>query len=80
MTKQRLAEIAGWYGILAILAAYGLVSLGVLTADHSVYQLLNLTGALGVIIVSVARKVTQTLVLNIAWVLIAVVGLVRSLS
>lgn len=80
MTQKRIfAEFAGWYGIAAILSAYVLVSFGVLDGTSIIYQVLNLSGAVGVIIVSIVKKVTQTLVLNIVWVGIACVGLAKSL-
>ncbi len=81
MTQKRLfSEIAGWYGIAAILGAYMCVSLGIFDGTSMSYQLLNLTGAIGVIIVSIEKRVKQTLVLNLVWVVIAGVGLLRSIA
>lgn len=59
------AEIAGWYGIGAIILAYGLVSFNLVEADSLFYQILNLTGAAGVIAISWIKGVRQPLVLNI---------------
>lgn len=77
MNKRLFAEIAGWYGILAILLAYILVSFKITTPDGYAYQLLNLTGALGVIIISVVKRLQQTVVLNAIWLIIALVALSR---
>jgi hypothetical protein len=72
------AEIAGWYGTAAILGAYALSSFGVFaTADRS-YQLLNLTGALGVAWVCWRKRTWQAFWLEAIWAAIAVVALVRS--
>lgn len=79
MKRSVVAEICGWYGIAAILAAYAAVSFGVIDSQHHVYQLLNLTGAIGVIVVSLYKRVWQTLVLNVVWVTIAGIGLIRSI-
>lgn len=77
-TKSRLwAEAAGWYGTLAIVLAYILVSFDVVPAGGGAYQFLNLTGALGIIAISAAKKVRQPLILNIFWAGIATVALVR---
>ncbi len=75
--KQLLAEIAGWYGAAAILAAYALVSFAVIEGSGLWFQLLNLTGALGIIAISTYKKVKQSIVLNIFWSLVAIVALVR---
>ena len=74
---QLFAEIAGWYGAMAILAAYALVSFSIIEGSGLWFQLLNLTGALGIIAISTYKKVKQSIVLNIFWSLVAIVALVR---
>ena len=76
MTK-RLQNISGWYGILAILVAYGLLSFKVINADNLVYQLLNLKGAAGIIIETAAKKDMQPVVLNIVWAAVALMAIIR---
>ncbi|MBL8733101.1 MAG: hypothetical protein JNN13_12085 [Planctomycetes bacterium] len=74
-----LAEIAGWYGTFAIVGAYALNSFAVLaTADRS-YQLLNLTGALGVAWVCWRKRTWQAFWLESVWAAIACVALARSM-
>lgn len=73
------AEIAGWYGTLAILGAYALSSFGVFTAADRTYQLLNLTGGLGVAWVCWRKRTWQAFWLEAVWATIAVVALVRGL-
>jgi hypothetical protein len=82
MGKQRsvksvFAEIAGWYGALAIIAAYALVSFEIISSNGILYQVLNLTGALGVIVIAIHKRVTQSIVLNVFWSLVAVIALLR---
>lgn len=72
-----LAEIVGWYGTAAILGAYALNSFGVISASSAAYQLLNLTGALGIIAISLRKNVMQSVVLNVIWGVIALVALAR---
>jgi len=74
--NKKAAQIAGWYGTTAIVLAYVLVSFKVVTANGVIYQLLNLTGALGIISISLVKKVKQPAVLNIFWALIAVIALI----
>jgi len=68
-------EIIGWYGIVAIILAYALVSFGVLVSNSAIYQLLNFTGAIGIIIVPLAKKAYQPATLNIIWAIVALVAL-----
>ena len=72
-----LAELLGWYGAIAIIGAYYLNSTGRLSAQSRLYQLLNITGALGIVIVSFAKSAWQPAALNCIWALIALVSLLQ---
>lgn len=72
-----IGEIVGWYGTAAIICAYALVSFNIISADSVAYQLLNLTGAIGIIVISLVKGLRQTVVLNVFWLIIAVVALAR---
>jgi hypothetical protein len=76
--RRILAEIAGWYGMSAIVLGYLLVSFNILPAGGGAYQLLNLTGALGILVISIVKKIRQTIILNIFWGAIAVIALARA--
>lgn len=75
--KHKAENYFGWYGVLAILLAYLLISFNAITAKSLVYQLLNLTGAVGIIVEALSKKDTQPAVLNAIWAVIAVVAIVR---
>ena len=75
--NKKLAEIAGWYGMAAIVSAYCLVSFDILSSDGMVYQLLNLTGAITLIWISFKKGVSQVVALNTFWALIALLALGR---
>jgi hypothetical protein len=68
-------EIIGWYGPVALIAAFALVSFEVIVARSYLYQLLNLTGSIGIIAISLYKKVYQSVVLNIFMVAIALIAL-----
>jgi len=74
--KQIAAEITGWYGAAAILGAYVLVSFNVISSDGIIFQLLNLTGAMGILIIASYKKVVQSIVLNIIWGAVAIIAIV----
>ena len=70
-------EIVGWTGTFAILLAYFLISAKKISADDRRYQILNLAGAIGIIINSVVHGAIPSVGLNIVWLLIALYGLFR---
>lgn len=72
-----IKNLAGWYGVMAILLAYTLLSFKALTPDSLPYQLLNLTGALGIMYEAYYKKDTQPVVLNVVWAVVALVAIFR---
>ncbi|MDD5437759.1 MAG: hypothetical protein PHC70_01300 [Patescibacteria group bacterium] len=72
---NQIDTLLGWFGMAAILLAYALLSFGALKSDSLTYQLLNLLGALGVLIISLIKKAFQPAALNIAWAVIALVAI-----
>jgi len=79
VVTDKLSEAAGWYGTAAIVGAYALISFKLIPSDGYIYQLLNLTGALGIIVVSIKKGVRQPAVLNAFWAVIAIVALISLL-
>ena len=77
--RLKLASVLGWYGVLAILAAYALLSFGAIGPRSGAYQLLNLTGALGIVVETWTRKDYQPFVLNLVWLAVAATALLRTL-
>lgn len=70
-------EIVGWLGTLAILLAYLLVTTKKISADDRNYQILNLAGAIGIIINSYVHGAIPSVGLNVVWLLIALYGLLK---
>ena len=76
---NKLIEILGWYGMVAIVSAYALVSFSFLTPESLWYQLLNGTGAIGIVIISFHKRAYQPAVLNCIWTIIALTAIARIL-
>lgn len=76
---NKLIEVFGWLSVVFILAAYGLVTFNVVEVKSLTYQLLNLVGALGIIMSSLDNKNWQPIVLNIIWASIAIFGIIKSI-
>jgi len=78
--KNIISEIFGWYGVVSIVSAYALSSLNVFSTDNLIYQLLNMSGALGIVYDSFRDKDYQPVVLNIIWAIIALIAIIKILS
>ncbi len=72
-----LIEIAGWTGAALILAAYLLLSMGKLTGQSRVYQVMNIAGAAGFIVNSSWHGAIPSAALNVVWLIIGAVTLWR---
>jgi hypothetical protein len=75
--KSKDISYLGWYGVLAILSAYVLVSFGAIAVKGYAYQLLNLTGALGIMVEAASKNDKQPVVLNIVWALVAIAAIIQ---
>lgn len=73
-------ETFGWYGTIAIVLAYTLVSFSFMDPSNIWYQVLNGTGALGIVAVSLYKRTYQPGVLNIIWAIIAGIAIIRILT
>lgn len=71
-----LENAVGWYGAFATLTAYLLISANVLHGKDLSYQLLNLTGALGLATICYFKKTYQPLFVNIIWAIIAISAII----
>ena len=73
--KNLYIEWLGWYGVAATVLAYLFVSFSFLPPTSLVYQLLNLTGAVGVTIETYVNRDYQPFWLNLIWAGIALVAI-----
>ena len=77
MKQKVIDEAVGWYGTFAIVFAYALVSFGFLSSSTFTYQILNATGAMGIVYISFKKKAYQPGVLNTIWAIIAIIAIAR---
>ena len=70
----------GMLGTLMVLAAFFLLQAGKLSGNGIVYQLLNLFGAGGVLVSLMDKFNVSVFLLELAWVLISIYGIVRTLT
>jgi len=78
MTPVEFAvEVAGWAGASLILLGYLLITAGKLTGQSAVYQWMNVVGAAGFIVNGWWHGAIPSAALNVVWMLIGAVALLR---
>jgi len=78
MQLKTFIEIAGWTGTVLVLGSYALISAGKLQARSTLYQGMNLVGAVGLAINSGWNGAWPSAGLNVVWLGIAVVAMRRN--
>jgi len=78
--REKLIEMLGWYGAIAVTGAFALNSFGYLSHDQPWYQLLNFTGAAALAVITLYHRIYQSAIVNVIWALIAVVSLLKLLG
>jgi hypothetical protein len=76
----QILEIVGWIGVIVYVAAYGLLSLGWLKADRSLYHVLNGIGGLALVIHSNAAHDMPNVIVNAVWLGIAALSILKIIS
>lgn len=80
LNKDKHIELIGWLGFILIVSAYLLITIKLLEVSAAPYHLMNLIGAL-CMVVNARHKGAQPLFwLNIVWSLVAVTGLIQLVS
>jgi hypothetical protein len=74
--KQHIEQI-GWLGFFLIISAYLFVTIKVVEVSSAAYHLMNLTGALCMVVNARHNRARPLFWLNIVWSLIAIMGLLQ---
>ena len=75
--KKNIAELIGWSGTAMLIGAYALLSFTIISSTSLTYQLLNLCGATGILVVALKDKDKQSATIQLFWMLITLVALAR---
>jgi len=65
-------EIIGWIGAALVLMAYGALSAHKMNSRSTAYQLMNIGGAIGLVINTVWNRAIPSAALNLVWMAIGV--------
>jgi hypothetical protein len=77
-TTVVVVNVLGWVGMALLIGAYALVTAGRLTGQSLRFQLMNLFGGAGLMVNSAYYDAWPSAALNLVWVGIGIVGLVRA--
>ncbi len=70
-------NLVGIVGVILILVAFFLLQVGKLSSRDFIYSLLNLFGALGILISLISEWNLSAFVIEVAWILISLYGLIK---
>lgn len=68
-------ETVGWIATVLLVGGYALVATRVLSAHSMRYHVLNLAGAIGLVLYSMYKLAWPQLALNLFWGAVAVIGI-----
>ena len=74
-TITNLSDLLAWLGTLSYIVAYLLLSIGKLKAEQKTYHLLNILGALGLIVNAIHLNDYPNIIANSVWFAIGFTGL-----
>jgi len=75
-TITNFTDLIGWIGTLAYIVAYLLLSLGKLKPEQKAYHLLNIFGAVGLIVNAIHLDDYPNIIVNIVWFAIGFTALI----
>lgn len=74
---MNLPTLIGFLGVLVVLAAYALLTTGRLRPDDWRYPIINILGTLGIIVSLFAQWNLPSMVTQLIWIAVSIVGLMR---
>lgn len=77
MKNERLVEFLGWYGAVAILVGFFLVTFCYISPQSQIYLFLNLTGAFGICVEAMKKRALPSVFLNGVYFIVAFVAIVK---
>ena len=77
LPKNIFAEGFGWVGSIMILAAYALLSFGLVSSNAVIYHILFLIGSSGLAVVTYRHRAYQSFIVNVFFTTLALIALIR---
>jgi hypothetical protein len=80
MNLEVLPDVIGMIGVSLVLSAFGLLNMNKVTSSTMMYQLMNLLGSMLLLFSLCFHLNIASVVIEIAWMLISLVGIYRALK
>jgi hypothetical protein len=77
MTYENWIDIIGWIGSLEVILAYAMISMQKVTSKSLLYQVLNGTGAVFLIVNTLYYTSYPSTFINVVWLVIATIAISR---
>lgn len=71
-----LYDLAGWIGMVLLITAYSMISFKKVKSKSKTFHLLNLFGAIGILINAIYNKLFPVILLNFFWMMISIISLI----
>jgi lipid-A-disaccharide synthase-like uncharacterized protein len=75
-----LLDITGWLGVIFCTTGYLLLSLKLITAEHLLFQLLNIVGGLCLVTIALFSNDMPNVVANLLWMFVGLFAIARQLQ
>ncbi|WP_410479538.1 CBU_0592 family membrane protein [Pedobacter nutrimenti] len=70
-----IINLIGWFGAVVYIVAFFLLTIHVISSSSFLYNFLNILGAIGLIINAYYLRDSPNIIVNLAWLLIATIGI-----
>ncbi len=77
LNSDKRLELIGWVGFVLIVSAYLFLTVKLFEANSANYHVMNLTGALCMVVNAKHKGASSLFWLNIVWALVAIIGLLK---
>jgi hypothetical protein len=77
MSEKIVIDIIGWAGSVCVLSAYGMLSMNKLTSASKLYQILNITGSIFLIVNTLFYNAYPSTFVNVVWLAIGIFALIN---
>ncbi len=70
-------DLAGWIGMILLIVGYSMISFKKVKSKSKTFHLINLFGAIGILVNAFYNKLFPVIILNIFWIIISIISLVN---
>ena len=77
MNAEDLIRIIGWIGVVGLLAAYFLLTIGTIKSKSYLFNIMNLISSILLVITAIYSNAYPFIAINSFWCIISIIGIVQ---